>query len=61
MLENAAHRERTYSSAYSVRAYMSIVMVFVAVCCGVLQCVAVCCGVLQCVAVCCGVLQCVAE
>jgi len=35
-------------------------MLYVAVCCSVLQCAAVCCSVLQCVAVSCSVLQCVA-
>jgi len=35
-------------------------VLYVAVCCSVLQCAAVCCSVLQCVAVCCSVLQCVA-
>ena len=35
------------------------VMIYIAVCCGVLQCVVVCCSVLQCVALCCSVLQCI--
>ena len=35
-------------------------LLYVVLCCSVLQCVAVCCSVLQCVAVCCSVLQCVA-
>ena len=38
----------------------SLLPLYVAVCCKVLQCVAVCCSVLQCAAVCYNVLQCVA-
>jgi len=44
----------TYSSPHNqlpaVRLYL---MVYLSVCCSVLQCVAVCCSVLQCVVVCC--------
>jgi len=32
-------------------------LVYVAVCCSVLQCLAICCSVLQCVAVCCSALH----
>ena len=34
-----------------------VCILYVAVCCSVLQCVAMCCSVLQCLAVCCNVLQ----
>ena len=58
MLQCVAVAFRTLDSA---KVHVSIMYLYVAVCCSVLQCVAVCCSVLQCVAACYIVVKCIAD
>jgi len=53
---NADLRDMTWATNTCIVGWY-VSLLYVAVCCNVLQCVAVCCSVLQCVAVCCSVLQ----